>query len=376
MNKTCNRCVMDTTDPKIIFDNSGICNHCNEFDTVTKKLWFPNSQGQKLLQELFNKIKLERTDYEYDCILGLSGGLDSAYLALILKDYGLTPLLIHIDAGWNTEFAEKNIQSIVAHCGFDLKTITMDWEEIQDLQLSYLQAGVANQDVIQDHAFFACLYDFAIQNNIPYVINGGNIATESIFPSSWHHSAMDSINLKAIHKKYGKRKLKNYKTVSFFDYYFYYPFIKKMKVIRPLNYLPYSKEIALERLTTIGYIPYARKHGESYFTKFFQNHYLPAKFNMDKRKPHLSSLIVSGLLSREDALKALQEPLYDEQELIDDKKFIASKLEISIDELNNFINTKGHHYSEYPNWDNKYRFMKKCQNTISTLSGKKLNAYS
>lgn len=367
---------MDTTDPDITFDDHGVCNHCREFEEVTSKRWFPNEVGAQHLQGIFDLVKKEGRNKKYDCILGLSGGLDSSYLALVLKDYGLRPLVVHVDAGWNSELAVKNIQTVVDHCGFKLHTKIVDWNEVKDLQRSYLKAGVANQDVVQDHAFFANLYHFAIDNNIRHVINGGNIATEAIFPSAWHHAAMDAINLKAIHKQFGSRKLKNYQTISFFEYYFYFPFIKKMNVIRPLNYMPYSKDLALERLEKIGYVSYERKHGESRFTKFFQNYYLPKKFNMDKRKPHLSSLIVSGIITRDEALVTLDEPLYDPDELLQDKKFIADQLEITVEELDQYIAEEGHHYSEFSNWDKRYRLMKKGQSLLAKVTGKNLNAYS
>lgn len=372
----CTRCIMDTTDPEIEFDEKGVCNHCHEFDTVTSKRWFPNNEGKKKLDSLVDQIKKEGEGKSYDCILGLSGGLDSSYLALVMKDYGLRPLVVHVDAGWNTPEAEKNIKTLVDYCGFELHIKTIDWEEVKDLQLSYLKAGVANQDVVQDHAFFAGLYHFAVKNNIRYVIGGGNIATESIFPSSWHHAAMDAISLKAIHKKFGTKELKKFPVISFYQYYFYYPFIKKMTTVRPLNLMPYSKEIALERLKEIGYIPYERKHGESFFTRFFQNHYLPIKFNMDKRKPHLSSLIVSGIITREHAIKKLQEPLYDDDDLIKDKQYVATKLGITIEELDEYTNSSSHHYTEFANWDSRYAILKKTQSIIGKILGKNINAYS
>lgn len=375
--QVCTRCVMDTTDPEISFDEQGVCNHCHEFDEVTTKRWFPNEEGKKKLEAIFSKIKQVGKNQEYDCIIGLSGGVDSSYLALVMKDYGLRPLVVHVDAGWNSELAVHNIEQIVKYCGYDLHTHVMDWQEIRDLQLAYLKAGVANQDVVQDHAFFASLYHFAVQNNIKYVISGGNIATESVFPKSWHHAAMDAINLKAIHKRFGKRKLQQYKTISFIKYYFYYPFVKGMTVIRPLNFMPYHKGEALEVLKEkVGYKEYGRKHGESRFTKFFQNYYLPTKFNMDKRRPHLSSQILSGELTRDQALEELKKPLYDEVELREDKSYIAKKLGITVDELEQLVNSPGHDYSEYPNWDTRYKFMLKVKNFVRKVLGRNVKAYS
>ncbi len=355
----CTRCVMDTTDPKIIFDSQGVCNHCHQFEEVTKKGWFPGEEGRTLWAAHIEEIKTAGKGNEYDCILGLSGGVDSSYLAIKAHEWGLRPLVMHVDAGWNSELAVANIEAIVKHCNYDLHTHVVDWEDMRDLHLAYLRAGVSNQDVAQDHAFFAGLYHFATKNNIRYILSGGNIATESIFPASWHGSAMDAINLKAIHNQYGQRKLKNYLTVSFFDYYFWYPFVKKMRVLRPLNFMPYDKEQALKELqNTVGYKPYPRKHGESVFTKWFQNHYLPVKFKMDKRRPHLSSLVVSGQMTRTEALLKLEEPLYNLSELEIDIKYLCKKLRISRNEFDDFMNVQIHDYSSFPNWDRYYNFIR------------------
>jgi aminotransferase len=373
----CTCCVMDITDPEIIFDEKGLCNHCRHFHEVTSKHWFPNDEGKKKLDTLFSKIKQKGKEKEYDCIIGLSGGVDSSYLALKLKDCGLRPLVVHVDAGWNSELAVYNIEQIVKHCGYDLHTHVMDWQEIKDLQLAYLKSGIANQDTVQDHAFFASLYHFAVQNDIKYVISGGNISTESVFPKSWHHAAMDSTNLKSIHRLFGKKKLSQYKTISFFEYFFYYPFIKGMEVVRPLNFMPYNKGEALKFLKEkINYKEYGRKHGESRFTKFFQNYYLQKKFNIDKRRSHLSSQILSYSLTRDEALRELQKPLYDEIELSQDKAYIAKKLEISVDELDRFVFEKGIHYSKYANWDTRYKLMTKVKKLIQKVIGRNVKTYS
>lgn len=375
--QVCTRCVMDTTDPEIIFDDHGVCNHCHEFDEVTSKRWFPDNEGEKRLATIVENIKAAGAGQEYDCIIGLSGGVDSSYLAVMIKDYGLRPLVVHVDAGWNSELAVYNIEQVVKYCGFDLHTHVMDWEEIRDLQLSYLKAGVANQDVAQDHAFFASLYHFAVKNKIKYVISGGNIATEGVFPSAWHHAAMDAVNLHAIHKKFGQKKLRHYKTISVYQYYLYYPFIYKMKTIRPLNFMDYDKQAALDFLKEeVGYKEYGRKHGESVFTKFFQNHYLPVKFGYDKRRMHFSSMILSGQMSREEALIELNNPLYDDRELKDDLAYIAKKLRISATELESFIATPGVHYSEFKNWDRTYLLLKKIQIIAEKLAGKRIKNYA
>jgi N-acetyl sugar amidotransferase len=373
----CTRCVMDTTDPEINFDEYAVCNHCRGFDEVTSKRWFPNEKGAKKLKVIYEKMKKENANKDYDCILGLSGGVDSSYLALKLYEAGLRPLVVHVDGGWNSELAVQNIENIVNYCGWHLHTIVIDWEEMKDLQLAYLKSAIANQDVPQDHAFFASLYHFATKYGVKYVISGGNIATESIFPKSWHWSAMDADNLCDIHSRFGNQKFKNYKTIGFYELYFYYPFIKKMKTIRPLNFMPYIKSEALQELKDkVGYKDYARKHGESVFTKFFQNFWLPFKYGYDKRKPHLSSLIVAGQMTREEALKELEKPLYDEMELSEDKEYIAKKLGVSDEKFEKILQMPSHSYADFSNMQDKYKRIKKIQSFLSNVLGKRISNYS
>lgn len=373
----CSRCVMDISDPAISFDNKGVCTHCKLFESVTSKQWYPNEKGRLLLEEIIERIKKDGKKDEYDCIIGLSGGIDSSYLALTIKDMGLRPLVVHVDAGWNSELAVYNIEQVVKHCNYDLHTHVMDWEEIRDLQLAYLKAGIANQDVVQDHAFFASLYHFAVKNGIKYIINGGNITTECVFPQSWHHAAMDAINLKAIHKKWGERKLKQYKTISIFQLYFYYPMIYRMKVVLPLNYMQYNKLLALEYLKKkIGYKEYGYKHNESVFTKFFQNYYLPVKFGYDKRRPHLSSMILTGQITRKQALEELSKPLYDTKELKEDIAYVAKKLRITDEELRRLMDSPNQSYNDYQNWDFWYSIIKKAQSLVEGFLGKSIRNYS
>jgi aminotransferase len=374
----CCKCVMDTTDPAIVFDSQGVCNHCRDFDAVTRHNWFPNDEGDQKLQQILRQIKDAGKGQEYDCIIGLSGGVDSSYLALKVAEWNLRPLVVHVDAGWNSELAVANIEKIIKHCNFDLCTHVVDWEEMRDLHLAYLRAGISNQDVPQDHIFFASLYHFAMKNGIRFILSGGNIATEGVFATAWHGgSAMDAINLKAIHRKYGERPLRQYKTISFFEYYIWYPFVKKMRTVRPLNYMPYKKEAAIAELeATIGWRSYGRKHGESLFTKVFQNDYLPRKFGYDKRLPHLSSLIVSGQMTRETALAKLAEPLYDDDERQIDLNYFCKKLRITREQYEDFIIGKSSEYSDYPNWVAKHRMLKAIQTRVERLLGKRVNVYS
>lgn len=373
----CVRCVMDTSDPQIQFDSEGVCNHCHSFDITTRANWYPTGEGGARLNTILEKIRNEGRNNEYDCIIGLSGGVDSSYLALKVRQWDLRPLVVHVDAGWNTELAIANIEKIVEHCNYDLHTHVMNWEDMRELQLAYLRSGISNQDVPQDHAFFASMYHFAKKNRIKYLLSGGNIATESIFPKSWHGSAMDAINLRAIHKKFGRGNLQSYQTISFFQYYVYYPLIKGMRTILPLNYMPYDKISAISELQReTGWRAYERKHGESVFTKLFQNYVLPRRFGFDKRRPHLSSLIMSGQITRDEAVIQLSIPLYEERELDMDLDYMCKKLRISRDEFENLIQCPRRYYTEFPNWDRRYEALKRLQSICGKISGKQFKVYS
>lgn len=373
MNRTyqiCTRCVMDTSDPEITFDAFGVCNHCIEFAMAASKGWFPNEEGARRLSEMINTIKADGIGKEFDCIVGLSGGVDSSYVALKAHEWGLRPLVMHVDAGWNSELAVSNIEKIVKYCGYELHTHVVDWSEMKDLHLAFLRAAIPNQDVPQDHAFFSGLYRYATQNKIKWVLTGGNLATEGVFPNSWHGSAMDATNLRAIHRRYGSRKLRNYKTVSFFQYYIYFPFIKGMRTFRPLNFMPFNKEGAVRQLEAIGWRSYGRKHGESIFTKFFQDYYLPNKFGYDKRRPHFSSLILSGQLDRNSALCLLDEPLYDPKDLKRDSDYIASKLGLTNSEFDQLLESKPSSHLDFPNWIKKQALLRKAARAVAKLTRK------
>jgi N-acetyl sugar amidotransferase len=348
--QVCTRCVMDTTDPEIAFDEEGVCSHCHYFDKSVRSAW-PSAEGDPAkLAKMIETIKAYGKGRRYDCIIGLSGGIDSSYIAVKVAEWGLRPLVVHVDAGWNSELAVMNIEQICKRLGFDLVTHVVDWEEMQDIQLAFLRSNLANQDVPQDHAFFAALYGYAEKAGIKYVINGSNFATESILPSAWGYDAMDATHVKFIHARFGSRKRGDFPIVSFFNLFVKYPFILKMEILRPLNWLPYNKEEAIRVLEKdYGWRYYGGKHYESRWTRFFQAYYLPYKFGYDKRKAHLSSLVVSGQMSRADALDALKTPLYDQNLLAEDKLFIAKKLGLSLADFEALIDQPAHHYSEFPN---------------------------
>lgn len=368
--QVCTRCVMDTTDPDISFDEHGVCNHCLYFEKVLKNHWLPNEAGIKKLNGIIETIKHEGKKAPYDCVIGLSGGIDSTYLAYILKKLypELRMLAIHIDGGWNSELAVHNIENIVRILKIDLYTGVVPWDEMRDLQLAYFKSQLANQDVPQDHAFFATLYHVAMKHHIKYFLSGGNLATESILPFAWGYDAMDATQLKAVHQRYGNLTLKHYQTVSFFKRKIYYPYIKGFKIIRPLDMLSYHKEEAKEIIQKeLGWKDYGAKHCESRFTKFFQSYWLPKKFGFDKRKAHLSSLIVSGQMRREDALFELEKPSYNEKEIENDKFFIAKKLGIHIDEFEEIMQQPNKHFTDYPSDYAKEKFFSHMKKKIVGL---------
>ncbi len=364
--KICSTCVMDTSDPDISFDKDGVCNHCHNAKNLLNNQWFPNKEGESKMLDASKIIKKIGADNEYDCIIGVSGGVDSSYLLHVATTMmGLRPLVVHVDGGWNSEIAVANIEKMVTKLNLDLVTYVVDWEEMRDLQLSYLKSSVANQDIPQDHTFFAKLYEIAISKNIKYVVTGSNLTSESILPDSWGYSASDGKQLHAIHKLFGEKKLKTFPSMNFWQLAIYWPYIKKMKVISPLNWIDYDKNKAIDFLQKeYSWNYYGGKHHESKWTKFFQAYYLPTKFGFDKRRAHLSSMIVSGQITREVALSELDKPLYDKEELRDDKSFVARKLGITDGELDAYMELPNKSYLDYPNIEETLALFRKIKNYV------------
>lgn len=333
---------MDTTDPDITFDEHGHCNHCRRFfETIQGVRWLPGGEGKRILDETINRIKGEGRGKKYDGIIGLSGGVDSSYLLYKIREWGLHPLAVHVDAGWDSDLAVQNIKLLCEKLDVELHNIVIDWEAMRNVQVAFLRSGVINQDIPQDHAFFAALYRFAVQNGVRYVFHGSNFATESILPSAWGYDAMDSTYLRAIVRRYGDSDLRGFPTVNFWQYYFYYPYVRRMTVIRPLNYIPYRKSETIQELEQkFDWRYYGGKHWESCFTKFFQGYYLPKRFGFDKRKAHLSSLIVSGEITRSEALEEMRKPIYPPDQLDSDKKYVLEKLNISVEEFEQMLNSR------------------------------------
>jgi aminotransferase len=344
----CQRCVMDTSDPDIQFNAEGVCSHCIEFDLLQKPQIRIGPDGDALLQAQVKAIKEQSKGKPYDCIIGLSGGIDSSYVAWKVLDLGLRPLAVHVDTGWNSELAVSNIERISKKLGIHLFTYVIDWDVMRELQLAFFRAGVPNCDIPQDHAFVAVLYKTAIKHGIRSVISGHNLATESVLPEAWGYTSIDRRHIRSIHSQFGKGSLSNYPSYSLFQYTFVWPYLRHMKIFPILNYVDYRKTEAKQFLMDqFGWRDYGGKHYESRLTKFFQSYYLPTKFGFDKRRAHLSSLIVSGQTTREAALQELETPLYDPRQLADDKAYIAKKLRIGEAELDKIIAAPNHRHEDF-----------------------------
>lgn len=303
--KICQRCIMDTTsDPNLELDENGVCNYCHHYDEEVNKLNAAQGKGEAELDKLFTQIKKEGEGKEYDCLLGISGGVDSSYLAYLAKKYELRVLAVHVDAGWNSELAVQNIENMCKKLGYDLHTVVVDWPTMKELQRAYLFSGLANLDVPQDHCFVAACEQMTKKFGIKYILNGSNLATEGILSTAYQYTYRDWHNIKSVYKKCGRGKsLKKYPHQNFFEMYFESPILRRVKIVRPLNYIDYSKKMAIEVLEReFGWKYYGGKHYESRFTKFFQEIYLPQKYGWNKMRDHISSLIVGGEMTREEGL--------------------------------------------------------------------------
>ncbi|MFH1236086.1 MAG: N-acetyl sugar amidotransferase [Parcubacteria group bacterium] len=353
----CSNCVMDTTDTRIVFDDRGVCDHCNTFYTQTLPNWHTDERGRMALQSLADKIKRAGVGRDFDSIIGISGGVDSSYLTYIAKEQlGLRPLVFHVDAGWNSQEAVNNIEKLVDKLGLDLYTEVINWEEVRDLHLAFFRSGVSHVDAPQDHAFFATMYKFAERHKVKYIMTGGNLSTECIRnPVEWMYYLSDYIQLRDIHGRFGERPLRNYPMTSILRHKIYLPYIKGIKVVRPLNFIPYIKKDAVKLLVEkIGWQPYPQKHFESRFTRFSEGYWLPNKFGYDTRRVQFSSLIVTGQMTREDALAKLKQPPYDESTIVQDFEYIAIKLGISVAELQGYMDAPNKTYRDYRSQERIY----------------------
>lgn len=347
----CTRCVMDTSDPDIRFDESGVCSHCYSYDHTIRKYPYNLTIEEKntALEQIIKKIKADGEGKEYDCVIGLSGGVDSSYLAyLTVRKFGLRPLAVHLDNGWDTELSINNIENICNRLGIVLDTYVIDWEEFRDLQLAFLKASTPDTEVITDHAIVTLFYTVPLKYGIKYFLSGANFATESTSVPAWSQGHNDWIYIKTVHQTFGTKKLE---TFPHYDRLQLYSWRKKgVEIIQVLDYVEYHKTEAKKILQEeIGWRDYGGKHFESFFTKFFQAYILPEKFGFDKRKMHLTSLIHSGQVTRGEALSELSLPSYNESDIRSDIDYVLKNFQLSLDEFNDIMSHPQKTYHDYGN---------------------------
>ncbi|MFT3748922.1 MAG: N-acetyl sugar amidotransferase [Agriterribacter sp.] len=344
----CCRCVMDSSDPDIDFDEQGICNHCRRFDELYKTIPKEHYSKSDLFIKTVEEIKKRSKGKSYDCILGLSGGTDSSFLAYLCKEYGLKPLVVHFDNGWNTEYAIRNIENLVKKLNFELYTYVINWEQFKELQLSYFRASVIDLEVPTDHLIFGALFKTAKKYNIHNVISGFNLTSEGIMPLKWlYEYKFDRANMKDIHRQFGTGEMNNLPTLGVWQRLYYYKWYQ-FKQYHLLQTFLYNKAEAQEILKQkFDWKDYGGKHFESVFTRFYQGYFLPVKFGIDKRRAHYSTLICSGQMSKKDALDKLKEPTYDLQLQQQDIEYVCKKWGISKEEFNKVMNMTVRSHNEF-----------------------------
>jgi N-acetyl sugar amidotransferase len=361
----CTQCIMDTTDPDIQFDESGVCHHCTTYEHELSKRLYRGEEAKLKLNEVVVKMKRDGKGHEYDCIIGVSGGVDSTYVAYLVKNLGLRPLAIHFDNGWNSELAVSNIIQTLETLGIELHTYVIDWEEFRSLQLAFLRASVPDGEVPTDHAISALLFHEAARRGIKYVISGMNYATESGQVPSWMYGHMDWRYIKAVNRLFGTRKLKHYPHIGFVQLG-WYSLVRRIQVLAILNYCEYDKAKAMEIMRKeLGWKYYGGKHYESLYTRFYQGYILPKKFRIDKRVLHLSSLINSGQLTRDEALKELDHNEYLIGGLAeDDKIYVQKKLQLDATEFDKIMQLPTTTFRSYPN---SYGFVTRLKKAVNML---------
>lgn len=346
--QVCARCIMDTSDPDIEFDESGVCNHCRTYFHRVEKEVHSGAEGRHRLDELVEKVKADGRGKDYDCVIGVSGGVDSSFVAYKVKQLGLRPIAVHFDNGWNSELAVQNIKQLLDKLGIDLYTYVVDWSEFRDLQRSFLRASVPNCEIPTDHAIYAVLFRIAAKYRLRYLITGGNVTTEGIMPLSWGYYSQDLHHLKAIHRRFGSVPLRTFPRLGLARF-LYHVFVRRVRMIPILNYFDYNKAEAMRVLQEdLGWRYYGGKHYESIFTRFFQGYYLPRKFGFDKRRAHLSTLVCSGQIGREAALKEMQQSPYGNLDPEVDRDYVVKKFGLTEQEFDDIMHAPPGLHMGYP----------------------------
>lgn len=350
---------MDSSDPDIKFDEQGVCNHCHHYDHVATKRLVPTNERAEVLKKTVEQIKLDGKGKPYDCVIGVSGGVDSTYVAYLTKELGLRPLAVHFDNGWNSELAVANIEKTLRTLNIDLQTYVVDWPEFRDLQLSFLKASTPDGEVPTDHAIVALLYQTAIRLNIKTILLGVNVASESIMPLKWGYGYSDFRYIKAVQKQFGTVPLRTYPHYSL-PQLFYYMKVKSLKLVPILDLVDYQKEEVMQLIQDkLGWIYYGGKHYESIYTRFYQSYVLPKKFGIDKRRAHYSNLVLSGQLTRASAEDMLKTPPCSAEQAEQDKTYVIKKLGLTTAEFSDLMALPLKTFTSYPNSFDRIELAKK-----------------
>jgi len=344
----CSRCILDNTDdPDIFFDSEGICSHCKSYDVAEERIVKTGETGKRELAALIAKIKSSGVGKPYDCILGVSGGVDSSYLAYKAKELGLRVLAVHFDNGWNSELAVKNIESVLTKLDIDLFTFVVDWSEFRDLQLALLKASVVDIELATDHAMLATLYQLALDKKIRYILSGHNVVSEQVLPQHWYFNKRDHIHIRAISQRFGSIPLRTYPLLT--SWLKFSVEWRRIRSVALLNYMDYNKEAVKRTIVEkLGWRDYGGKHYESIFTRFYQGYILPRKFGIDKRKAHLSNLICSRQISREAAIEELKNSPYPPDLFVEDYQYVLKKFNLTEAEFERFMRAPIKKHEDYP----------------------------
>ncbi|HQU35966.1 MAG: N-acetyl sugar amidotransferase [Anaerolineae bacterium] len=346
--RICTRCLMDTTDPNIVFDENGVCNHCHDHDRLMKQKVIAGKAGEEHLQKLVEQMKRDGRGKPYDCLIGVSGGVDSTYVAYLVKKMGLRPLAVHMDNGWDSELAVKNIEETLKRLGIDLHTEVLDWEEFKGLQVAFLRSSTPDSEIPSDHAIWAVLGDLADKLNVKYIVSGFNVRTETHLPRAWSQGHFDWKYIRSVNQLFGRGRLKTFPHIGFFTYYRRLLTHRRVDI---LNYIDFNKTEAMKILEQeLGWRYYGGKHYESIYTRFYQGYILPTKFGYDKRRSHLSSLICSGETTRDAALKELDKPTYQPTMQEEDREYVVKKLGLTDDEFELILNAPKKTFWDYPSY--------------------------
>lgn len=348
----CANCIMDTSDTSLTFDERGWCEYCCNFERNIKPNWHPGEEGIREVTPLIEKIKAEGRGRDHDCLIGISGGLDSSYVTYVAKEkFGLRPLMFHCDTGWNSDLGVSNIQKIIEGLNLDLVTEVVDWQEMKDLQRAFFKAQVPFVDTPQDLALFSALYNFAAKNGFKYVITGGNNSTECVREClDWTYFSTDMRQVRDIHARFGSRPLKTFPTCDIFKYRIYYRWLKGIQVTKLLDYVSFTKESAIAELREkFGWQPYPQKHYESRFTRFYESYWTPTKFGYDKRRAYLSSLILTDQMTRDEALERISKPELNDDTMMQDFEYVATKLDWTADEFRSIYQGANKSFRDYKN---------------------------